>query len=394
MTRRRRGGIVIIVALSLTVLTGFLAVVFDIGYARLMRTRMDMALEAAAHAAAKELDGTDDGVDRATSAAQLMAERNSVNGHTLTLSSGDIHFGAWDEASRDFTDESEPEDINAVRVTAAEAMPIFFGAYAFRGTDLSTGFTVGSSAIATSGEPGGASATDCVLPLAVPLCAIDNNGDGAIDSGVQNTLFDAGACAKMYSGSTYSQAFMMTDSPFGPNAMASTWGNCEYLGSFAVGDAVALRVDHSLLNSANVLTNLTTQITASGTTRDSRWTTSVTAMSGSKTSLVQAAGSWGKTLEGPIPVVDVGTTVCTSGTSYLPTTTSGNIVGFVWASVYDAAARGTSTISGSCTATNYLRAARIRFSVDTLNDYQYGSVSGGEDWGVTAPGNVRLIPNE
>ena len=115
-------------------------------------------------------------------------------------------------------------------------------------------------------------------------------------------------------------------------------------------------------------------------------------------------------------VVDVDDDICTTGSADAalaaadPASFSGTVVGFVWGAIYDIQKRCRQDSTGtqfttctskitSCSTTtptssfNYRdRMGRVRFRVDTSEDYLYGAVSGGPDWGVLAPGSVRLIP--
>lgn len=416
MARSRRGGFVIIVAVSMTVLTGMVALAFDIGYARLMRARVEMALEAASHAAAKELDFTDDGVDRARDAAISMAGRFTVMGETLSIASDDIDFGTWDDTTGAFSSDTDAANINAVHINTSVNVPLMFGAISFADSDLADGFNISATTVTTSGAPGGAASTNCVLPIAVPDCAVDSNGDGVLNSGLQDQKFDTGGCAGLLD-SSYQQAFFATPGAFTAAKVRNAISDCEAMGGVEVGDLVGtdvfLRVDNTLMNSANVMTTLASEVAASSNSFDSRWSGSV----GTQPAWSAiASASYGKTVEGPIMVVDVPTSWCTAATSSTTMTmpSSGTVIGFVWGAIYDGRKRctkddGTVISSGSagCPTTtitscntstpsalpSYKEYARLRFRVDTTGDYMYGATTGGEDWGVLAAGTVRIIPN-
>lgn len=417
LRNRRRGGIIIIVAVSLTVLTGFVALAFDIGYARLMRTHLDVTLEAAAHAAVRELDFTADGVDRATEAAIALAGTAAVGGTSLELTASDVEFGVWDDGTRSFTGETDPSLVNAVRVNANITIPLLFGVVAFQDSDLGGGLALNVSQVASSGLPGGALITSCVLPLAIPDCFIDANADGSVDAGVQSRLFDAGGCATSYDAS-YKQAFMATLGPFSNAKAKGTILDCGYMGSASVDDVlgtdVILRVDNPNLEASSGFFETITTVLGSSTTSmgDGRWGSTPTQLGRSNIS----AGVYGQTIEGPVMVVDVDDDVCTTGSFEAlaaaadPAGLTGTVVGFVWGAVYDIQKRCRQDSTGtqfttctskitSCSTTTPTssfssrdRMGRLRFRVDTTEDYMYGSVSGGPDWGVLAPGGVRLIP--
>ncbi len=418
--RDRRGGIVIIVAISLAVLSGFVALSFDIGYARLMRTRLDMALEAASHAAALELDGTDDGVDEAISAAIAMAEKATIVGETLSISNDDVEFGVWDDNLRTFSSETDATLINAVRVSADVTIPLFFGLIAFD-EDSVGGLDLNVTQLATSGVPGPARSSPCVLPLVIPSCHLDADGDDTLDVGAQGKLFDAGGCANtMITSSSYLQAFMATPGAFSVGKVKNLLTNCEEYGTISMDDAlgaeVFIRVDHaSLNNSGGVMETIATTIGSSTTSLDSRWTGTPTHLTGS----VVTSANYGKTIEGPIPVVEFSGWDCDSAIGNDDTEASaldGVVIGFVWGAIYDAQKRcvkdGTGAAAATCSfasgdkcsltvtgsgataMSNADRNPHLRFRIDVDNDYEVqGASSGGDlDWGVLGQGTIRLIP--
>ena len=413
MGRSRRGGFVIIVAVSLTVLTGMVALAFDIGYARLMRTRVEMAMDAATHAAAKELDFTEDGLDRARDAAISMAARFTIMGETLEISNDDVDFGTWDDTTHSFASETDPANINAVHINSAVNVPLMFGAIEFADSDLADGFNIGVTTVATSGAPGGASSVTCALPVAVPLCAVDNNGDGVVDSGLQGSKFDTGGCAGTYE-TGYKQAFLATTgSAFSYTRARNAISDCEDFGLVQVDDAIGSEVSIKLDNSSFnlVVDRITTEIASTSTSLDSRWSGGTPTRT---TASAVNATDYGNTIEAPVMVVDVGSSYCTGAgaTTIASPPTSGTVVGFVWGAIYDARKRcytDSGAVISSCLSTTLTcststptspagsvgshRWGRIRFRVDATNDYLYGTASGGEDWGVTAAGTVRLVPN-
>ena len=410
MGRSRRGGFVIIVAVSLTVLTGMVALAFDIGYARLMRARVEMAMEASSHAAAKELDFTEDGLDRARDAAISMASRTTVMGATLAVGNDDVDFGVWDDATHSFASDTDPANINAVHINTSVNVPLMFGAISFADSSMADGFNIGVNTVATSGAPGGASSVTCGLPVAVPLCAVDNNGDGVVDSGLQGSKFDTGGCAGTFE-SGYKQAFLATTgSAFSYTRARNSLTDCEDMGLVQIDDAIGSEVSIKLDNTSFnlVMDRLNTEMGTHGSSLDSRWSGGTpTQMTTSRVDLVD----YGSTIEAPVMVVDVGTSYCTGGTSTTTTTppTSGTVVGFVWGAIYDGRKRcytDAGAAIASCLATSLTcstttpagtvgvkRWGRLRFRVDSSVEYLVGTASGGDDWGVTAPGTVRLIPN-
>jgi len=410
--QRRRGGVIIILAVSMTVIAGLVALAFDLGYARLMRQRLDMALEAASHAASLELDGTDAGVDNATEAAIAMAGRATIAGNALSIDAGDVEFGIWDDTGRSFSSETDPELINAVRVNANVTIPLLFGLLAFQGSSVADGLTLSVSQVATQGVAGGAQSVTCVLPLAVPSCYVDADDNGVVDSGVQDMLFDAGACAHVNTwDSTYKQAFMATAGAYSAAKMVNLLNDCSYYGAFSVDDVlgsdVGLKVDNvSINNTGGVMETLQTMFSSTTTSFDSRWSTTPSRLGLTSPKSLVTGSNWTKTVEGVVMIVDVPSTFCTDH-KFDTAGATGTVTGFMWAGIYDLQKRCindntgatitscSSTLVSSC-ATGYGgiadKAAHIRFRLDASQEYQKGSVSGGPDYGVTAPGGSRLIP--
>ena len=115
--RARRGSVLVLAAVLMIVMLIFLAFVIDIGYLSVVQTQLQVAADAGALAGAAALR---DGPSPAKLIAESFAERNAVDGSTVTvLADEDIALGRWDEEMRVFevlTGGSE-DDANAVRVT-------------------------------------------------------------------------------------------------------------------------------------------------------------------------------------------------------------------------------------------------------------------------------------
>lgn len=132
----------------LTALIGFASLAVDYGRVRLAQGQLQDAVDAAARYAAKGLgDGT------AASKAITLAGENLVDGQPLTLLSGDVETGTWDDVTKAFTPGGGSP--NAVRVTGRRT--------AARGNALPTplakvmgfdGFNLEYSAIATASGSG------------------------------------------------------------------------------------------------------------------------------------------------------------------------------------------------------------------------------------------------
>ncbi len=137
---RRKGGVLVLVAVSLIGLMLVVAYCIDYGYLLLVRTDLQRCADAAALAAAQELlpdeDGNqpDDAEDNARAVAQNYANLNARSG-TITIATEDIEIGNYDAATVNSGSVTILSDAlpNTVRVTLRldgtvnSSVPLFFG---------------------------------------------------------------------------------------------------------------------------------------------------------------------------------------------------------------------------------------------------------------------------
>jgi hypothetical protein len=188
--RRARVGNAAFTALSVVCLLGFGALVVDIGHARKVRAELQNAVDAAAHAAVLDIDGTAAGLESAEAAAIEVASLNTANLEPVDLTPNDIVFGVYGDGA--FTPSSDPAEVNAVRVTHQDLdIGTIFGLAAFGRETLGAGAT--SLAVVPPPEP--ASAVSCYLPIAVPRCAI--YGRGIYDFQASNNTNDTAGWAAL-----------------------------------------------------------------------------------------------------------------------------------------------------------------------------------------------------
>lgn len=144
--REEGGGVLVFVALALPVFLMIAALVFDIGLARLHHTRLQIAADAAALAAARHPGD----IDAARGAAQTLAGQN----YPGSLRSADVTFVHWDEVAGTAgpPDPANDRAANAVSVTTRRdagsngLLPhVFGGAVAGLSGD---GFTLAAESIA------------------------------------------------------------------------------------------------------------------------------------------------------------------------------------------------------------------------------------------------------
>ncbi len=121
--RKRRATVVILTALLLVVIMAMAACAIDLGWVALVRNQLQVAADAAAMAAAGEMNG---GQTNATAKAKAFAALNRAGGPTefVTLADSDIVYGVWDPVGKTFT--ANPSSANAVKVTARKTLSLFF----------------------------------------------------------------------------------------------------------------------------------------------------------------------------------------------------------------------------------------------------------------------------
>lgn len=352
--RTHRGNAAVKVALSLTVLLGFASITIDLAWARFVREQLDVAAQAASHGGAIQLDGSEAGVVAAEAVAPFVAATHYAAGTTVEVGGDDVELGVWSIYTNTFTPGGDAEEINAVRVAADRpTLPVFFAPAAFGRQTVDVGARVTAVRLF-----GGASEMDCVLPLAVPQCLLENedeDGDGIIDVGLnpQTPQIDNMGWARPYHGDGANSAWTRTQ-----------LSTCQADGSGGIGDDVALQ--NGLVESA--LSELIDIIESSSTSWDEQ------AMKGPIPTQMEKSsidpGRYGRTLEGPIFVFDAGDEYCEgSGGSFNGTEV---VSGFVWIAIYD--------VQNTGGAANRAIHARL----DTTRTHEVGKQGGGPDWGVTA----------
>src|SRR5439155_5798948 len=169
---RQRGNVAMLLALLLPLLLGFAALVIDLGHGWQVRSQQQNAVDSAALAGVRDLDGTSQQFNPAVASAVYYAGLNDADNQKVNVPSANVLIGNWSFTSRTFTAYGggmPSYRVNAVQVTAPTlAVPTWFAP--FIGVDSEN---VQTTAVAVGGSP----AQTCGFPLAVPDCAIiDDNG--------------------------------------------------------------------------------------------------------------------------------------------------------------------------------------------------------------------------
>lgn len=197
LARARRGSMAPVLALALPVLTAAVGFAIDGAFLQLARTRLQVAADAAAAAASRQL--------HTSSAAQAEAVRVAAlnlptASHGMVVAESDVEPGRWDNSAGSFTPATS--NLNAVRVTTRYASAngnahrlLFGGILGLESMDLSASATalcpsnptlslIGSTlpqrtAVVTMGQacsPGSGMTGTCYFatPDGNPIVRVDN----------------------------------------------------------------------------------------------------------------------------------------------------------------------------------------------------------------------------
>lgn len=362
----RRGSAALLVALALVATTGFGALVFDLGYARMVDGQLQGAADAAAHAAVSrivELGRDADGRTEADLAAgramgQLVAGQNRVNGHAAALPAEAVETGVWAEGA--FSPSTDPELVNAVRVNVAEAglMAPFYTLFSMGGGHAhgASTLTEAATAVAMVPPPEPAGAVTCYLPIAIPSCALEAQPG----SGLASYTF------RPASDRTDTGGWGLLGTRANAAAVTAQVQSCTASGEIELGDPV-------FLNNGTMTTAfraMADAIAASPTTWDAA---ALGALPARDARSAVPAAAYGRTLEAPLLVFDA------PDCRNVRFNQSRPLVGFAWGVVYDVVSQG----SG--------RAISVRIDNTRPRDVGTRPGTGGSDWGVAYSGPPMLV---
>jgi Flp pilus assembly protein TadG len=345
------------VALSLSVLLGFGALVLNVSYGRYVQQELQNASDAAAHAAVLKLDGTSAGVTNAHNMAVTLAGKNTAAGTYVHLNAnlgndpnGDVVTGYYNSSTNAFTPSMSATTANAVKVRAQiSSLNLLFNPMNLPGMEDTV--AVSAQTQMTASPPSGAGAVNCFIPLAIPECLISYHGGVNALQNVTLKLNPAGIDNAGWARPFASPSASWTTSQI---------NNCNYSGSVAVGDPVYLQ--NGSVNTA--YSDIVTAVQNSTTT----WTTSKWGAKPTQPSNSQISPSkWGHTYEGVVMVFDGGSSYCTGSggafNSYAP------VKAFMWGAVYD-------VWSGSASTRT------IKMRLDPMTVHAVGTRGGGPDYGI------------
>lgn len=370
MKRGRRGASALVLAVSIGVVLSFVAIVVDLGLARLAQAQLQATTDAAALGGARRLDGSATGLTAARQTAVEVGGANEVMGVALALDAnegnaadGGVVLGVWDPDTDDFTPSTEAEEVNAVLVRARrQDLPVWFAV--FLGRDR---LAASALSLARRGSELGAGKVPYYLPFALPDCQVhehdpdemsditftlspageDNVGWGAVDA------TPSAAWAKDHINAMLECMHAWDETGTVPEACSSA----------AAGESVNL--DNGVVGGA--LSELN-QAMAKGID----WNETVWGPlpAQHKDSTVPKA-VYGTVLEGPIPIFDAGPEYCSDDAAWNETLP---LLGFVWGVIYDVRTKGSASQKN------------VWVRVDMEHLHPVGDWYGGGSWGVTYSG--------
>ena len=157
LARNEAGTVLVFWAITLGVILGFVALSFDVGRANITRSELQSFADSVALAAAGELDGNSDALDRAAAAANLIVDSQSFGNTDHTLALEDVSFTLTyfsslpDDDATDLSDETtDPAEAAFVRVlvTPTQVESSFGAAFAVLTSQESVNYDLGASAVA------------------------------------------------------------------------------------------------------------------------------------------------------------------------------------------------------------------------------------------------------
>ena len=182
-SKNRRGIIVVLAAIMLVFLLGFVAFAVDLGYIGMVRTQLQTAADAAALAAAGSSGESQAGM---VQIAQQFADANMAAGRHVQLNAGDVELGSWDANTKTFTPMPAGQLGTAIKVTVRT------DANSGGETKLFFGRLFGLSSLAQK-----ASAIATVNPRDIAF-VVDLSGSMNYDTNPTMSSFNSGLAQQVY----------------------------------------------------------------------------------------------------------------------------------------------------------------------------------------------------
>jgi Flp pilus assembly protein TadG len=210
--RRQHGAIIIMAALTLLLLLGFMGIALDFGRMFIVKTELQTALDSCALASARELDGQSDAITRAVGAGSAAGNLNGVNLQSANwsgqgqITSADISF-----LDKNYAATTTPASAVYSQCTHTQSnihlwLMQAMGAFSGNTAGFPANGTVSTHAVATRVP----SQTACIIPVVLPQGSyvtgqwitfdpkngpmIWGNLDGTTDANTTNSEMRDGYC--------------------------------------------------------------------------------------------------------------------------------------------------------------------------------------------------------
>ena len=171
---RRKGNIIVLSAMVMIIIFGFLAFTVDLGYVMVRKGDLQAAVDAATLAGVEVLS---DGETAVANTIDEMLGFNDFDPETTGQMSIDYTYGTWDIETREFTAVSDIEDATSLQVdVTVDSITSFFGSIFNKES-----YTVTGSAIATKA---GSAPRDIILVIdcSSSMGATMSNGEKRIEN--------------------------------------------------------------------------------------------------------------------------------------------------------------------------------------------------------------------
>ena len=331
MMKTRRGNAVLLVSL-LSGMIGFGTFSVDVGLIWLAKVELQQAVDNAVLSGVGQLDGTEEGIERAEATALAIANAHKVLGDGVTFTDEEVKIGKFDDQGEFVAYEvgDDPFEIGAVQVEhAGEEVPAGLGGFAFGVSSYKV------QARARAKRRIGAKRArevNCYLPLAIPDCHLASLAPDTNPSAFTFTFSPSPTDAVAWS--------LPGSNPNSSDVRDQLLGQCEGEG-IAIGDDVyvnegskttALHTIRDVLNGSGAIAPTVWDVEMYGPMPEQ----GCLGTDGCDPSNSDVNGaSWGNVIEGPVVLVDVG-----SDCGDASFTHTKEVTAVAWALIYDVSASG------------------------------------------------------
>lgn len=307
--RDRRGNAAVTIAATIPMM-GFLALVVDVGLLQATQSQLQAGVDAGALAGAGYLDGTSAGMTKARKMVAYVASQNTVNGKPLMLADREILLGYYKDSQ--FVESTDPQKALAVYVEKdVRDIATSFAATAFGDKFMDT-----SAHVIANRSDSGVSKSDCFLPIAIPDCYFHGDDTLAFSARMTSSMNDNAGWSDLYA------------QPSAASVNAQLMGQCG--GGIAGAGSVVYLNNGQIASVVHTVDDLLEASTKP-------WNTTKLGPIPARHA-GSSVGRYGYVVEGPVIIFHPAGGTCGSATQF---NQSAPIVGFAWATLYDAREQGT-----------------------------------------------------